>query len=139
MIKKAGALIIEKKQLLIVKPRGKPFWVNPGGKYEKLYPGTKQEREETPQECLERELDQELKVKLEGFNYYNTYLFEKAAHANDSLELQLFQVFYSGVLMPSSEIESYAWMSREDFEAKKYNTAPSFEKFIADLVEQGLL
>jgi hypothetical protein len=33
-IHKAGALIIKDKKLMIVRPIGKAFFVNPGGKYE---------------------------------------------------------------------------------------------------------
>ena len=47
LIIKAGALCIDDKKLLIVKPESKPFWINPGGKYE---------NNESTENCLRREL-----------------------------------------------------------------------------------
>ena len=130
MIRKAGALILAEKKLLIVRPYGKPFFINPGGKYEEG---------ESAIDCLRRELKEELDVVLNGFKEYRTYNLEKAAHSNDSLSLELYLVSYSGEVKPSSEIEIVEWMSKEDFYAKRYNLAPSFEKFVSDLIRDDLL
>ncbi len=135
-IRKAGALIILEKRLLIVKPLNKPFFINPGGKYE-INPLTKVI--ETAEECLGRELKEELQIKLTSCKPYNTYEIAQAAHSNNSLSLELYFVAYSGELVVSREVESLEWMSREDFENKRFNFAPSFEVYIPDLIKEGLL
>ena len=133
-IRKAGALIFYAQKMLIVKPRGKPFYINPGGKYE-----IKEGREETAAECLARELEEELNVQLGKYVFYNTYEVEKAAHSNIPLSLDLFLVEHSGEIIPSGEIESVEWMSRQDFLGKKYNLAPSFNIFVEDLMRDDFL
>lgn len=135
VIRKAGAVIILKKQLLIVKPHGKPFYINPGGKYEQKENG----EEETAGECLERELRQELDVAVTDYKPFKTYHFDQAAHSPQPLCLELYVVSFSGKIIPSSEIESVAWMSKDDFYLQKFNVAPSFDQYIPDLVKEGFL
>ena len=129
-IRKAGALIIEERRLLIVKPKDKPFFINPGGKYE---------REETPKQCLERELQEELGISLRRFEYYGEYGLARAAHSTLPLHLELYLVWCEGVPRPASEIEQLAWMSREDYHAGTYIVAPSFDVFVPDLLRDRLL
>ena len=126
-IQKAGALIFSDKKLLIVKPLGKPFWINPGGKYE---------REETAEKCLERELREELQVKLVSSSHWKTYEIGKAAHSDHPLRLELYFVEIEGELHPSSEIEKIAWLSKEDFVNKIYNLAPSFSIYVPELIQE---
>ena len=128
-IRKAGALIFEEKKLLIVKPKGKPFFINPGGKYQDG---------ETAVECLERELNEELKVRLIGYHHYRDYDFTQAAHSLSPLRLELYLVYVSGKFQPSSEIERFEWMSKQDFYDKKFNVAPSFERYVPDLIKDNL-
>ena len=60
-IRKAGALIFKDKKLLIVKPHRRDYYISPGGKYEEG---------ESAEECLRRELMEELQVELESFKHY---------------------------------------------------------------------
>ena len=129
-IKKAGALIFKDKKFLIVRPQGKPYFINPGGKYEKG---------ESAEDCLRRELKEELKVEVIFIRHYKDYNFGKAAHSNFPLELDLYIVEIQGELNQSSEIEEIQWLSKEDFNNKKFNLAPSFYKYVPDLINDGLL
>ena len=129
-IQKAGALIIIDKKLMIVKPHDKPFYINPGGKYEER---------ESAEECLSRELKEELHVKLLSCQLYKIYDITKAAHSDLPLALELYLVKINDDPTPSAEIEKIEWLNREDFENKKYNLAPSFYKYIPDLINDGLL
>ncbi|MCK5211719.1 NUDIX domain-containing protein [Candidatus Parcubacteria bacterium] len=129
-LQKAGALIIKNKKLMIVNPHGKPFFINPGGKYE---------TDETAEKCLRRELDEELGVKLKSCEHYKTYDITKAAHSDNPLSLELYVVTIDGAPVPSAEIATIKWMSKEDFENKKYNVAPSFYQYVPDLVKDKLL
>ena len=106
-IKKAGALIFKSKKFLIVKPKGRSFYINPGGKYE---------GGEDAIACLRRELKEELGVELISCEYYKTYEIEKAAHSDFPLFLELYIVEIKGDLKPQLEIEEITWLSRDDFE-----------------------
>ena len=127
---KAAALIIKDKKLLIAKPIGKPFFINPGGKYEEG---------ESPEECLKRELKEELEVDLVSSKHYKTYNIAKAAHSDNPLTLELYFVNYIGQIIPSAEVEMVRWLSKKDFEDSKYNLAPSFQLEIPDLIKDGFL
>ena len=129
-IRKAGALIISEKCLLIVRPHDKPFFISPGGKYEK---------EESAIDCLKRELKEELQINLISCKHYKTYNIDKAAHDDKPLILNLYLVEYSGEIAPSSEIEIVEWLSKEDFLKKKFNTSSGFNKFMPDLINDYLI
>lgn len=127
---KAGALIIKDKKLMIVKPHGKPFFINPGGKYE---------AGESTEDCLKRELKEELDVKLISCKHYKTYDISKAAHSGLPLSLELYHATIEGDPKPSAEIETIEWLDRMGFENKKFNLAPSFYQYIPDLIKDGLI
>jgi len=129
-IRKAGALIISEKRLLIVKPHDKPFFISPGGKYEEG---------ESAEACLKRELKEELQINLISCKHYKTYNIDKAAHSNKPLILDLYLVEYSGEIAPSSEIEIVEWLSKENFLKKKFNTSSGFNKFMPDLINDYLI
>jgi 8-oxo-dGTP diphosphatase len=129
-IHKAGAIIISERKMMIVRPKERPYFLSPGGKYE---------GSETAEECLRRELREELSVKMKSFKPYKTYDIGKAATSNLPLKLELYLVEIDGIPKPSSEIEIIAWISKEDFMAKKYSLAPSFDKVIPELIKEGLL
>ena len=129
-IHKAGALIFRDKKLLIVKPKEKTYFISPGGKYG---PG------ESAEDCLKRELKEELSVDLATFNHYKTYDIKKAAHSDDTLLLEFYIVEVLGHLKPCLEIECLEWLSRADFFNKKFNLAPSYDICVPDFIEDGLL
>ena len=129
-LQKAGALYIKDKKLMIVKPRGKPYFINPGGKYEDG---------ETARRCLDRELKEELNVELISCEHYKTYDIKKAAHSDHSLSLELYFVSFEGDPKPSAEVEKIAWLSVADFESGKFNLAPSFYVYVTDLIKDGFL
>lgn len=129
-IHKAGALIFKDKKILIVKPHGKDFYINPGGKYEE---------NETPIDCLKREMNEELNVDTISYKHYKTYEVKKAAHSGLPLSLELYILEIDGELKPSNEIEKFDWLGKEEYENKTFNTAPSFDQFIPDLINDGYL
>lgn len=128
-IRKAGALIFNGRRVLLVKPHKKPFFINPGGKYE---------GKEDAGQCLKRELKEELGVDLISFNHFKNYNIKKAAHDDQPLVLELYLIEINGNPKPSSEIETFEWIFRKDFENKKFNLSPSFNQIIPDLIEAEL-
>lgn len=129
-IKKAGALIFKDKKMLVVKPVGKPFFINPGGKYKSR---------ENDEQCLRRELKEELGVNLVSCKHYKTYNIGKAAHVDKPLLLELFLVKVQGKITASGEIEKIEWLGEGDFLSKKFNLAPSFSVFVPDLIKDDIL
>lgn len=129
-IKKAGALIFKDNKFLIVKPNDRPYFINPGGKYEKG---------ESAEDCLRRELKEELQVEVVSMKHYKNYEIDKAAHSDNKLTLELYIVEIKGEPKPSAEIGELVWLSKEDFNSKKFNLAPSFSKIVPDLIKDGLL
>ncbi len=129
-IRKAGALIFNGKKILIVKSKGKPYFISPGGKYEEG---------ETAGDCLQRELQEELQVQLVSFSHYKTYYFQKAAHSDSPLLIELYIVKVRGDFKISSEIEAMEWFSKKDFDNKNFNLAPSYDTFVPDFIVDGLL
>jgi 8-oxo-dGTP pyrophosphatase MutT (NUDIX family) len=127
---KAGALIFGEKKFLIVRPKGKPYFINPGGKYEEG---------ESALDCIKRELKEELGVDVVSSDYYKTYEIKEAAHSGLPLSLELYKVTISGDIKPLSEIEELRWLSKEDFDKKVFNLAPSFYSFVPDLIKDKLL
>src|SRR3989338_3373177 len=130
-ILKAGALIFKGKKLLIVRPKGKTFWINAGGKYE---------LGESAEECLRRELQEELQVEVKSVSHFKTYRQEKAAEDNPHpLILELHIVEVEGQPQPSSEIEEIAWLDMKSFNSKKFKLNQSFNDVVPDLRKRGLL
>lgn len=129
-IRKAGALIIAEKRLLIVRPYNKPFFINPGGRYK---------GDETCLGCLERELKEELDVGVRSYQHYRTYDIERAATSDRPLILELYFVNIIGTPKPHCEIEVIEWLSRTDFLNKRFNLAPSFDVFMPDLMKDNYL
>ena len=127
-IRKAGALIFRDKRLLIVKPYKSECYINPGGKFKD---------NETPERCLQRELQEELEMQLLSFSFFKTYEISQAANTNLPLTLELYHVTASGPPQPSSEIETFAWLSQEDFVKRTYILAPSFYLFGPDLLKHS--
>ena|SRR3989344_3201730 len=129
-IRKAGAIIIKDKKSLIVRPKGKAHFLTPGGKYE---------AGENAQDCLKRELMEELQVELISCTHYKDYYFEKAQGKEVPIYLDLYRVEIKGDPNASSEIEEMQWMSKEDFENETFNVADSFYTHVPDLIKDGLI
>lgn len=129
-IHKAGALIIKDGKLLLVRAKGRPVFITPGGKYEEG---------ESPEDCLKRELMEELQVEVDSIKHYKDYHFEKAAHSDNALDIDLYLVETKGNPVASREIEIIEWFNKEDIQNKKVNVAPSFDTFLPDFIKDGLL
>ncbi len=105
MITKAALLVFREapngKELLFVRPHGKDYYIFPGGK---------QELDETIGQALGRELDEELGVGLDNVQY----LGEVQGETPDgrALNMQLFTGSPVGELRPRNEIAEVRWLGQ---------------------------
>jgi 8-oxo-dGTP pyrophosphatase MutT (NUDIX family) len=135
IIKAAAVVLNPEGHLLIVKKKGSEIWISLGGK---------QEKGETLEETLRREVFEELQIKVKG----NPVLFHTSSVEPASDKPNLFVRIYSffieieGVptINPEDNIEAYHWLSKQEFESKKYQLGSVLEKFIVPmLIENGRL
>lgn len=105
MITKAALLLFRdnagQKELLFCKPRGKAYFVFPGGKLEDG---------ETIDEALQRELQEELGTQV--VNVRKLGVVEGDTPDGRALQMHLYTGELSGEPHPQAEIENVSWMSR---------------------------
>lgn len=132
IIKIAGTMINEKGEILVVKKYGSDIFINPGGRVE---------GNETQIETLKRELKEELDIEMTEATPFDSFHSERAMHDPDSsLTIHVYIVKWTGNIVPSSEIETAIWLSKEDLENKKYNLSPQLlEQIIPALREKKLI
>ena len=117
MITKAALLLFRdnqgKKELLFARAKGKPFYVFPGGK---------QEADETIEEALQRELQEELGTQALDVKKLGVV----TGQTPDGREMVMH--LYSGELQgephPQAEIEEIAWMSQDTVAEKQALMTP---------------
>lgn len=132
MITKAALLLFRdddgQQELLFCKPKGKAYFVFPGGK---------QEDGESIDEALQRELQEELGtrvVKVEKFGIVE-------GHTSDgrAMKMYLYTGELSGEPHPQAEIESIAWISREGISNQADAMTPmTMEHVLPFLAKQGV-
>ncbi len=97
MIEKAALLVVEDGALLLCRKRGSDWWILPGGK---------REAGETWEECLRREIHEEL-----GCGCEVEYLgrVEDEAAEGGRIHLEVYRGRLGGEAQPSGEIEALWW------------------------------
>jgi len=121
--------VINDNKLLIVRNNSSPIYLMPGGAVEK---------KESRLQALERELDEELKVRLKSQTKFKTYYADKALFHDLPLKFVTYLTEIEGVPKPCHEILEVVWLTPENF--KNYELAPTFKsKVIPDLITEGYL
>jgi 8-oxo-dGTP pyrophosphatase MutT (NUDIX family) len=132
MITKAAFLLFResngKKELLFARPKGKSYYVFPGGK---------QEADETVEEALQRELQEELRTQAIDVKKIGVVL----GHTPDGREMEMH--LYSGQLQGTpqadSEIEEIVWMTHEGVEQRTDAMTPmTLEHVLPFLKTEGV-
>ena len=96
-------IVIKDKKILLVSDDSDIYWT----------PGGKQEPGETHLEAIDRELDEELKVKSTSARLYISY--EAMHQARQEMQkVYCYLTTISGDITPSSEITKYGWFSKDD-------------------------
>jgi mutator protein MutT len=121
----AAAIIEQNGKILIAQRSDKTL----GGKWE--FPGGKVEKNETLQECLQRELFEELSIHAEVGDYFCTSTF---THKNIIYDMCVFKVpSFIGEIKPN-EHAAIAWVTPN--ELSNY-TFPSPDLPIVNLLQKG--
>jgi 8-oxo-dGTP diphosphatase len=128
---KAGLLVFDKAHriLLCRKSRDTSLLITPGGRIE---------ANESAEECLVREISEELgsKVSLRDLCYVGTYRDVAAGSTEKIVEIQLYSGTLSGPPVPQSEIAELVWFGPAD---DKTQLAPSIRnQILPDLIKRGM-
>lgn len=122
-------ICIEEKRLLCARSHGKDVFYLPGGKRE---PG------ETDWDGLQREVAEEVSVTLIKETFKSVITIEEIAHGYaqpTEVIMKCFQANYTGMLIPTSEIEQLAWLQYAD----RGQCAPATQRVIEHLQAQQLI
>lgn len=129
---KIGAIILRGKQLLVVKKTTKD------NRVEYIIPGGRPEGAETQRETLERELREELQVKLVAMDHFGSF-DEIAVFENIPIHMEVFAVEIDGTPRPDSEIKEYLWIDR-DYEREGIKLGTVLGRYVVPgLVGRGLM
>ncbi|MFH1181355.1 MAG: NUDIX domain-containing protein [Candidatus Woesearchaeota archaeon] len=102
MIRKIGLAAVEENKLLLVKKKGLLQLIMPGGKIE---------AGETPEQCLKREIKEELNAGVEELKFLGKFE-DKASGSKDIVTIELYSGKLIGKIVPKNEIESYVWFGK---------------------------
>ncbi len=126
---RVGAIILKENKLLLVSAKGREEFWSPGGKIEE---------NETDEECLKRELKEELGVQLVACKFYKEYM-RKSFYHNYMLKSKMYIVSIKGEPKPTAEIANIHWLTKEEFEKKKIMIIPIInEELIPDLIKDKI-
>ncbi len=120
-----SAVIIKDRKILLVSDDSNIFWT----------PGGKVERAETHQETLDRELCEELQIRLLSLRQYFSYVIFHPLK-KDNQQVYCYLVEYDGDIFPSHEIIRYGWFSKNDLPPLLDSVK---NVLIPRLIEDGLL
>ena len=103
-IYKVGGVVIHDRKLLVVRTKGRETFYAPGGK---------PEPDESPKAALERELEEEvgIRIRAEHLEPFGTFEAEAADMPGKTLTMDVFIVHsFKGAITPSNEIEEVKWI-----------------------------
>jgi 8-oxo-dGTP diphosphatase len=109
-IDKVAWLHVRGGRVLSTRSRGKDTYYLPGGK---------REAGESDEQCLRREIQEELSVQLRPETLRHVGVFEAQAHghaAGTRIRMPCYAAEYDGELAPSAEVEELAWLTYADRE-----------------------
>lgn len=119
MIHKVGLLVVRDGALLLCRKQGSETWILPGGKLE---PG------ETQEQCLAREIQEELSCGCEA-SFFQTV--QDVTANGEPIRIDLYRGVLTGEATVSREIEELWWWRPK---MEKARLAPSLRNQIVDLI-----
>lgn len=132
MVTKAALLLFRnnagRKELFFCKPKGKPYFVFPGGK---------QEDGESIDQALQRDLQEELGTKV--LQVEKLGIVEGHTPDGRAMQMHLYTGELSGDPRPQAEIEGIAWIGREGILRQADAMTPmTMEHVLPFLAQQGI-
>lgn len=127
--KRSAAIIVNDSKLLMVKGKESGLIWTPGGRYEEG---------ETDEECLRRELKEELDCDMVSHSFVLEHVGPAMSPMLESLS-RGFVVEISGNIRPSSEIGDIVWMEKDRFLNDEYPINCQTEKdFVQKLIDRNI-
>lgn len=128
---KFAAVIIRDGKYLIAKPQDSDTWINVGGK---------PEGDETPEECLKREIMEELSVNVvsQPELYLESPFTPAVSDPNIQVKIIWYRLNIEGEPVASSEIGEIHWLAKN--ETEELQLSPQIKEFlIPKLAKDNLL
>ena len=131
-IHKIGAVLLRDGKLLVVRK------YTPDSRIECIIPGGRVERNETHRQTLERELDEELGVKLISMEHFGSF-DDMAVFERIPIHMEVYTVAVEGAPEPRSEVKEYFWIGR-DYREQGIELGSVLERHVLPkLIERGAL
>lgn len=132
MIDKVGGIIIKNKKVLVVRKKTKENFP------EFIIPGGKRETGETDVETLQREIQEEVNLKVVKAEYVDEYediaIFEKVP-----IVVKAYLCEVEGEVNVDNEIKEFCWIDK-DYKKNGIKVASILEKFVLpELVRRKLI
>ena len=132
MIDKVGGIIIKNKKVLVVRKKTK------GNFPEFIIPGGKRETGETDVETLQREIQEEVNLKVVKAEYVDEYediaIFEKIP-----IVVKVYLCEVEGEVNVDNEIKEFCWIDK-DYKKNGIKVASILEKFVLpELIRRKLI
>ncbi len=126
---KPALLVIRNKKLLVVREGGSDFWLTPGGA---------PENNENNEQCLRREIGEELGAEIDRktLRYFGEFADIAAHEANTVVHISAYLGDVIGEIKPSMEVEEIAWIGEN---TTLLLSAIIKNKILPKLVEKGLV
>lgn len=125
----AGIVIKDGKILMLLGKGYNELWT----------PGGKTEPNESDEDCLKRELKEELGVNLSRCEFFKEYKHKSFYFPKRLMTERVYIADVSGEINPGAEIEKHLWLTKEDFENKRFPMITNTqEKLIPDLIKAKL-
>lgn len=111
-----------------------------GKEYRELWtPGGHLEIGEKEEECLRRELKEEIGVNLVKSDFFGEYPGKSFYQPERTYNQHVYLAEIEGKIVPDAEIRDYLWLTKEDFLSKKYPMITNDEeKVFPDLIKKKL-
>jgi 8-oxo-dGTP pyrophosphatase MutT (NUDIX family) len=133
IIKYAAVIIDNQGRYLIVKDKEDNFWKNVGGK---------QLPAESPEDCLKREIEEELNVQVSKTPeyYFSCPTTPTASDPTKTVQIILYKVDIIGTPIPTSEVGNIHWLTKGEVHQRKLNLTQQIRDYIVPkLLEDNLL
>lgn len=132
MIDKVGGIIIKNKKVLVVRKKTKENFP------EFIIPGGKRETGETDVETLQREIQEEVNLKVVKAEYVDGYediaIFEKVP-----IVVKVYLCEVEGEVNVDNEIKEFCWIDK-DYKKNGIKVASILEKFVLpELIRRKLI